>query len=177
VAGETRERLLHAAATVIRRLGVCALTLDAVAAEAGVSKGGLLYHFPSKEALLDGLIDWWHDQFEESLSETDGEGPGALARAYLRASARAEASTDEQATDRGLLAVFTGHPDRLDPVRRRYEAWQQRLLEDADDDVDATIVRLASDGLWFVELYGLGAPTAELRRRVLERLDAMTRAS
>jgi AcrR family transcriptional regulator len=177
VAGETRERLLHAATTVIRTVGMCALTLEAVAAEAGVSKGGLLYHFPSKEALVDGLIEWWHEQFEESLRKTDDEGSGAFARAYLRASARGETTTDEQATDRGLLAVFTGHPDRLDPVRRRFEAWQERLLADAADGVDATIVRLASDGLWFADLYGLGAPTEEMRRRVLERLDAMTRAT
>ena len=43
--GDTRKRLLDAAAAVVRRDGAGALTLDAVAAEAGVSKGGLLYHF------------------------------------------------------------------------------------------------------------------------------------
>ena len=41
----------------IRRDGAAALTLDAVAAEAGVSKGGVLYHFGSKRALIDGLLD------------------------------------------------------------------------------------------------------------------------
>jgi AcrR family transcriptional regulator len=43
-----RERILEAAYTVAERSGAAALTLDAVAAEAKVSKGGLLYHFPSK---------------------------------------------------------------------------------------------------------------------------------
>ena len=42
-----RARLLDAAVAVVRRDGAQALTLDAVAAEAGVSKGGLLYHFRS----------------------------------------------------------------------------------------------------------------------------------
>ena len=51
--GDTRKRLLDAAAVVVRRDGAQALTLDAVAAEAGVSKGGLLYHFKTKRELLD----------------------------------------------------------------------------------------------------------------------------
>ena len=36
--------------------GVAKLTLEAVAKEAGVSKGGLLYHFSNKEALIEGMI-------------------------------------------------------------------------------------------------------------------------
>ena len=52
-----RERLLDAAVAVVRRDGAQALTLDAVAAEAGVSKGGLLYHFRSKRDLLDALVE------------------------------------------------------------------------------------------------------------------------
>src|SRR5215216_5514144 len=52
-----RAELLDAAIAVIRRDGAQRLTLDAVAAEAGVSKGGVLYHFGSKRALIDGLLD------------------------------------------------------------------------------------------------------------------------
>ncbi|MDO8275460.1 MAG: TetR/AcrR family transcriptional regulator, partial [Serpentinimonas sp.] len=45
---DTRNALLEATNTVILRDGIAHLTLEAVAKEAGVSKGGLLYHFPSK---------------------------------------------------------------------------------------------------------------------------------
>ena len=58
-----RTALLDAALTVVRRDGAAALTLDAVAAEAGVSKGGVLYHFGSKRALIDGLLERWLDEF------------------------------------------------------------------------------------------------------------------
>src|SRR5690348_11094601 len=51
-----RERLLDAAERVVAESGATHLTLDAVAKSAGVSKGGLLYHFPSKEALLEGML-------------------------------------------------------------------------------------------------------------------------
>jgi len=62
MARDTRKRLLGAAAAVVRRDGAKALTLDAVAAQAGVSKGGLLYHFASKRELLDAMLDGWLEE-------------------------------------------------------------------------------------------------------------------
>jgi len=55
----TRERLLDAAAKVVHRDGAQALTLDAVAQEAEVSKGGLLYHFKSKNDLVNAMVERW----------------------------------------------------------------------------------------------------------------------
>ncbi|MFM7780846.1 MAG: helix-turn-helix domain-containing protein, partial [Alphaproteobacteria bacterium] len=49
-------RILDAAENLIIARGVGAMTLEAVAREARVSKGGLLYHFASKEALLEALL-------------------------------------------------------------------------------------------------------------------------
>ena len=51
-----RDRMLDAAEVVVTRHGIANLTLDAVAAEAGMSKGGLLHHFPSKDRLVDALV-------------------------------------------------------------------------------------------------------------------------
>ena len=52
--GNTRDRILNAAESRLLAMGPAGLVLDAVAADAGISKGGLLYHFPSKEALVEG---------------------------------------------------------------------------------------------------------------------------
>ena len=51
-----RDRVLDAYETLLIEAGPGAATLDAVAAAAGVSKGGLLYHFASKDALAAGLL-------------------------------------------------------------------------------------------------------------------------
>ncbi len=51
----TRRSILQAAEAVLLREGLDALTLDAIAAELGLTKQGLYYHFPSKEALLAEL--------------------------------------------------------------------------------------------------------------------------
>ena len=52
----SRERILAAAVQVALREGVSAMTLEAVAREAGVSKGGLLYHFASKDELIAAML-------------------------------------------------------------------------------------------------------------------------
>ena len=157
--GNTRAKLLEAASAVIRRDGAQALTLDAVAAEAGVSKGGLLYHFASKRNLLDGLVERWLDEFQEDI---DAAGPG-FAAGYVRASDGAKAE------ESGLLAALVADPAVLAAVRERYATWQDRVATEGDP-VEATVARLAADGLWLADLLGLAPPEGALRERVLARL-------
>jgi AcrR family transcriptional regulator len=161
-----RALLLDAAATVIRRDGAAALTLDAVAAEAGVSKGGVLYHFAGKRALIDGLISRWLDDFAAQLDEEN------FAVAYVRA---CDLSTAEAETEVGLLAGMIEEPEVLEVVRERYAEWMARMLDGVDDPVDAWVVRLAADGLWYSDLLGIAAPQGADRRRLVERLVALAR--
>jgi AcrR family transcriptional regulator len=160
VARDTRAKLLEAAGVVIRRDGAQALTLDAVAAEAGVSKGGLLYHFASKRELLDALVGRWLDEFQHDI---DASGPGFLP-GYVRASDGAKAE------ESGLLAALIAEPAVLAAVRERYAAWQDRVVTEGGDPVEATVARLAADGLWLADLLGMAPPEGELRERVLARL-------
>ena len=50
------DTIIDAAEVVVAEVGAAHMTLDAVAGKAGISKGGLLYHFPTKEALLEAMI-------------------------------------------------------------------------------------------------------------------------
>ena len=54
-ANNSREHILDTYVDLLIRSGERAATLDAVATAAKVSKGGLLYHFSSKKALLEAL--------------------------------------------------------------------------------------------------------------------------
>ena len=164
----TRGRLLDAAIAVIRTKGAQALTLEAVAAEAGVSKGGLLYHFKSKRDLLDGLVARWLDEWQEEIERAAPER--GFEAAYVQASHLGEAGEPERAAEFGLIAALIAEPDALEVVRERYAAWQARLEHDAEDPVEATVVRLAADGLWLADLLGFAPPTGALREQVLLRL-------
>lgn len=53
---QSREEILEAARRVLLRSGIGAMTLDAVASEVGMSKTGLYYYFPSKDALVFELV-------------------------------------------------------------------------------------------------------------------------
>jgi AcrR family transcriptional regulator len=165
-----RAALLDAAVLVIRRDGAQRLTLDAVAAEAGVSKGGVLYHFASKRALIDGLLERWLDDFEGRLTGED------FAAAYVRACDLAGAGPDATASEFGLLAAIVHEPEVLQAARERYAGWMERMIDGGMEPADAWMVRLAADGLWYSDLLGLAPPQGEDRRRVIGRLLALAAA-
>lgn len=170
-----RESLLRAASTLVAEHGYSSLTLDAVGAVAGVSKGGVLYHFPTKEALVVALVEelaTGFDADQTSAHEADPSPPGAWTRAYLAATT----APPEEASDRaavGLLAAVGHDPSLLEPLQERYRHWVQRLDEDGLPGVDAHVVRLAADGLWAAELFGLAPPDPALRERIESRLSEL----
>jgi AcrR family transcriptional regulator len=175
----TRANILRAANRVVEEGGVSGLTLEAVAREAGLSKGGLLYHFPSKEALISGMIGRLIEGFEDALGLELGRDEDAGGGRWTRAYARASFAEDRWylQVSAGLLAAVAGDPALLDPLRRGYEDGQRWAERDAIDPAVATLVRLAADGLFFAELLGFAPPEGALRERVLEALLSLTEGS
>jgi AcrR family transcriptional regulator len=163
-----REALLDAAIGVIRRDGAQKLTLDAVAAEAGVSKGGILYHFATKRALVDGLLERWLVDFDRRL-----EGADDVLGEYVRCSDLQGQPSDVAASEFGMLAGMIDDPEVLAAVRAFQEKWMARMLGGRIDPADAWVVRLAADGLWYADLLGLAAPRGDERRDLLARLLAL----
>ena len=84
---DTKGRIIAAAEEVVLRDGVAHLTLEATAAEAGLSKGGVLYHFPTRDALVLGMVSKIIDDFDGDIEAEMAtlEGPGRFTRAYIRA--------------------------------------------------------------------------------------------
>lgn len=175
-----RERLLDAAEARLLEHGPAGLVLDAVAADAGVSKGGLLYHFASKEALAQALVERMAERFDRvqaALADADPDAPGRRTRAYLRSTVGAggEPADASGALVAGILASIGGDPARLEALRAGFARWQERLEHDGVDPVRTTLVRLAADGMWLSALLGLPQLDKALGARVLEALDALTR--
>lgn len=54
-----RDKLLEAAVKLIRAQGFAATSVDALCAEAGVTKGAFFHHFASKEVLGVAAADYW----------------------------------------------------------------------------------------------------------------------
>ena len=172
----TREAVLRAAERVVDEEGVSGMTLEAVAREAGVSKGGLLYHYPSKEALIGGMIRRLIEGFGEALGRELGRERGGGGGRWSRAYARASFAEDRWylQVNAGLLAAVAEDTRLLDPLRRGYEDGQRWAERDGIDPAVATVVRLAADGLFFAEMFGFAPPEGALRERVLEALLSLT---
>lgn len=179
-APETRVRLLDAAEALILEAGPTALVLDEVARRAEVSKGGLLYHFASKRALVDGLLERLIERLQseqEAQAAEEADEPGGWTRAYLDSTVAADGSPADESAHllASLLVNFGEDRDALDPLRTAFGRWQDEIQKDAIDPVEATIVRLAADGLWMSQLLGLKPLPAKLGRAVIGRLVQMTR--
>ena len=101
-------KLLDAANAVVARQGIANLTLEAVAVEAGLSKGGLLHHFPTKDRLVEGLVrrcaESWRACFMDAYQRTP-EGPGRMSRALVSHCLSDSESWTEQVR-RSSSAVF-----------------------------------------------------------------------
>ncbi len=162
---------------IVQRDGVSHLTIDAVAREAKLSKGGVLYHFPCKEALVSGMIMDHIECFTHDLTNNLAEetGAGRWLRAYLRASDDTVHKEPDPVVC--LIAAIATNPALLAPLQQHFALWQEEAVHDGLPPALATIIRLAIDGLWFADLFQMAPPEGDLRREVLQLLHTMARTS
>ena len=165
-----RDKLLEAFSRIVLTDGERAATLDAVAAAAGVSKGGLLYHFPHRQALVGAmLVDL------ESLAADDFErltaSPRGAAREFL-----ATSLYEDSALDRALVVasrlIQAGDDDARAAYARIEDNWLTAVLADVGDPVVATAVVCMGDGLYQQASMGLLPGSPEGKQRTLEHLMA-----
>jgi AcrR family transcriptional regulator len=116
-----------------------------------VSKGGLLYHFPSKGRLLEALVEDFLGRFDAALSAEEHTGrPDSAIRAYI-AQFRADRQRDTPPPS-GLLAALAEDPGMLAPVRRHERDFLTRIRANATDPQMATLAFLAIQGIRAMEL-------------------------
>ncbi len=170
-----RERILDAAVRLVDVGGMTAITYEAVAAESGLTRGGLLYHFPSREELLLAIQQHMATRWEQAMTESTGRTPEQLTptdrhAAYARASAHGATRAEL------LLLIEAGsEPAHAAAWRAAMSRWAYPPPRDLDDP-DALghfIARLAADGLWLYDAM-MDAPLADtVRREIAERLAAV----
>jgi len=163
--------ILDAAQAVVLEVGAAHMTLDAVATKASISKGGLLYHFPTKQALLKALLKRRIQHLEEARKRRCSElkvEPTREIKAYVLSSlARGR---KDRPVGAALLAAIAHDPKLLGPVRDEY---QKRLAELIPAELRferALIVALAADGLRLLELLSVSPLSVKQRSRLVEEL-------
>lgn len=165
-----RERVLDAFEhLLVDDVGVAA-TLDAVAAAAQVSKGGLLYHFPSKDALVDGLADRLRAQVAEDVDALRAAPEGPVAY-WLSSSSSGSPAALTRTSQAVLRLAGAGQPAARAVLDEADQAWAGALGERIPDPVLARLVMLVGNGLWLETLTGM-PPRSDLPplQALLERL-------
>jgi len=167
-----RGKILEAAIRVIDRDGVTAVTFDSVASEAGVTRGGMMYHFKSRDALIQAINQHLADQWEANLLANAGK-PVEHTSAHERYVAFARNST-RLATRAELLFCLEGakNPELTPPWDRILDTWAAPAPDDIDDAqaLSRFIARLAADGLWVYESLSNKPMPEAVRLRVAEKI-------
>ncbi|NDK31771.1 TetR/AcrR family transcriptional regulator [Nesterenkonia haasae] len=171
-----REAALEAAKRIVQRDGVTALSYEAVAAEAELTKGGILYHFPSREDLLLALHRYVADQWEQCMISEVGQVNGQSLDEDTKTAAYVRASQNPDRAELLLtLEAATQNTAASDVWNGVYDRWAAQEPAAAEDDeaVRRFIARLAADGLWFYESIAAGELRPEVRARLVEEIIAL----
>ncbi|WP_046178124.1 TetR/AcrR family transcriptional regulator [Domibacillus tundrae] len=168
----TREKILIKARELVAREGVTHLTIEKVAKEAEISKGGLLYHFSSKEALIQAMIDDMlkrsNQEIEEKLLSDDTADSSQWFQAFIHTTFDEFGRKD--LISPGLLSILLANPELIETWRNTYDGWTENIEKESDNLIIATIVRLACEGLWFTDMLGFSPVEGASRQQVLETL-------
>ncbi|MNV45864.1 transcriptional regulator BetI [compost metagenome] len=167
-----RTNILDAAVRVIERDGITALTFEAVATESGIARGGLLYHFPSRDALLQGIHQHLAGVWEASMIEAAGK-PADAAETTERYQAYA-LTCAQTATRAELQLMFdaAATDENMQPWTAVVERWSPPTPQDLSDPgaLDLFIAKLAADGMWVFEALSRSRLAPEVRQAIADRL-------
>ena len=169
---DSRELILQAAENIVARRGPAHLTLETAAHEAKVSKGGLFYHFRSKEALLEAMILRSMElllseqmKIEESLN---GERNGKMKANIIGTLRHLEG---QRPVLTAVIAAIANDPKLVEPmrdsIRREFQDLSKGLTLQTED---IAILFLASQGLLLLELLNLSFLTPGQIRKVTQRM-------
>lgn len=164
-AESTRRQILHAAAELILSDGLADFSMRDVASRAGVSERTVYYHFPNRQAVLDGLDKWVEQELEERRLRADPRDvddlPGRIADIFsafdeIGAPARAMARL---AAARGIRSA--GHRERTEQLRERWADVLDPLPPEEADRCFAILRLLASSTTWLTIRHEFGLDQAD----------------
>ncbi len=150
-----REALLDVAEGIVNRQGAAALTIDAVAKAAGITKGGVQYSFGSKDDLINAMFKRWGKGYTEQFQRIAGDAPDALTavRAHVEATRASDSGSHAKAAS--LMAALLQTPEHLVST----QAWYQERLAGLDTSTEegrrARLAFFATEGIFTLRFFRL----------------------
>ncbi|MCL4768538.1 MAG: TetR/AcrR family transcriptional regulator [Hyphomicrobiaceae bacterium] len=170
-----REAVLCAAERVVSREGAARLTLEAVAAEAGISKASVLYDYKTKQALIRAVIERRVSAENARLGEAIdrlGPVPDRVIRGRIAAASRSVSDAD-RAVALNLAAALAQDTELRAPIQEAYRHQIAEILEKSSHPRGALLAFLALEGLKLLECLGLCSWPEDERKRLLEEIASL----
>src|SRR6195952_5474601 len=150
-----RAAIVEAAHRVAERQGGADISYETTATEAGLTKAGVLYHFPSREDLVLAVVEYVAHSWEAAMLEAlgcplDEATPARRIRAYVEVAA----GDDVSRADFAIYADALCRPAHVGPWNEVFSRWFDLEGCSADERVRLTCARLAADGLWVAKATG-----------------------
>jgi AcrR family transcriptional regulator len=169
---DSRESILQAAEEIVAKRGPAHLTLETAANQAKVSKGGLFYHFRSKEALLEAMIrrsmELLQSEQAKVADSLTGERNGKLKANIIGTLRHLEG---QRPVLTAVVAAIANDPKLVEPMRESFRNDFQALCGELNLRMeDVAILFLASQGLLLMELLNLSFLTPSQIRKVTQRM-------
>lgn len=183
---KSASRILDVAEELVQRQGFSDVSYADIAAELGVTKASLHYHFPTKESLGDALVARYSSRFFAELDALGLGDPGARLRGYV-ALYRGVLQADRMC----LCGILASSARTLPPGMRaavgeffeRNQAWLEDAIREAHPDATTSpesvrdAARLTIDALEGTMMMALALDEPERFDRVAERLLAQLSAA
>ncbi|MEM7054162.1 MAG: TetR/AcrR family transcriptional regulator [Pseudomonadota bacterium] len=167
--------VLETAQKLVAEQGTGALTFEALSKASGVTRGGITYHFPTKDALLKALIAHDMQQWMEAEQAFAPDGVCDQTSALIADIRSYTTSTPEyRRFVSGMVGAAMLEPDLLDPVRKFHcERFDQ--LDWSEADIRRMLLRLAAEGLFWMETFNCYDMPAEARKRLVLKIEMMAK--
>lgn len=153
--------------------GAGALTFEEIAQVSGVTRGGITYHFPTKQRLLKALVEQdleqWQRIEDENFPKRCPAGAADLV-AFIRAHTAEEPERRRFVT--GMMSAITLDPPILDPARD-FERRRLADVEWTDTALRQHVLRLAAMGLFWADVFDCPELPASVRRRLVDTLEQL----
>lgn len=172
-----RDRIIDAAEQVVIEAGARHLTLQSVASKAGISRGGLLYHFPDKEALLRGMLDRRRKHIAENRTKkrsTIQACPEREAAIYVLSLLDEDTGANRDISA-AIIASGAHDPELLAPAREDHCRTIDELTRDGLSFERAAVIMLATSGLRFWEVLSMSPFNENDRRKIIKELLALAK--
>lgn len=172
-----RERILDVAAEIVSEHGVHDLTIDGVAAAVGVTKGGVIYHFKTKDDLLGALVERLISQLEQrNRVKAAKRGNAADALLVALIDDTFDMPRGEKKLLASLLAAASSYPHLIEPAQQLFKRIYEEVAGSGANAGLALGIAAALDGITLLELLNLHQFDKQQRESMRQALHGLVRS-